>query len=82
MDELRSVYELIVDMWALFRRYYEKLDSDEAWERFITEGQGICSRQKDKKLELLGRDLFRAIEKYLESDSKENAKQDRRKSGK
>lgn len=68
MDELKAVYALIVDMWTLFRRYYGKLISDVAWEQFIAEGQELCKKQKNRKLELLGRNLFRAIEKYFEGD--------------
>lgn len=70
MDELRAIHALIVDMWSMIRRFYGKLNSDEAWEQFITEGQELCKKQKNKKLELFGRNLFYAIEKYFEGNSR------------
>lgn len=70
MDELKTVYALITDIWTMFRRYHGKLNSDEAWEQFIAEGQELCKKQKDRRMEILGRNLFYAIEKYFEEDPK------------
>lgn len=66
MDELKTVYALITDIWTMFRKYYRKLNNDEMWEQFIAEGQEFCKKQQNKKLEMLARNLFYAIEKYFE----------------
>ena len=67
MDDRTAIYNLQRDMWRLTEKYrYEKL-TDEQWEQLV-DGDGYALQAKYRKvsrdIELLMRDMFRAIQEY------------------
>lgn len=68
MDEKKIIYEIILSIWNLFKKYgFEKL-TDEQWESLV--GKATAERDKFKKygsnIDLLFRDMFSALQSYYE----------------
>lgn len=68
MDEKKIIYEIILSIWNLFKKYgFEKL-TDEQWESLV--GKATAERDKFNKhgsnIDLLFRDMFGALQSYYE----------------
>lgn len=73
MDDRTAIYNLQHDMWKLTERYgYEKL-TDEQWERFVADGYVLQAkyRKVNRSIELLMRDMFRAVQEYYSRKKEE-----------
>lgn len=72
MDEKKIIYQIILDIWALTKKYvFQPLD-DDGWEQFCNEA-GIVSnnyRECDKNIWILFSDIFTAITKYKAAKDK------------
>ena len=72
MDEKKLVYEVIISIWEMFKKYgFEKM-SDAQWENFIEDAEIKRKEFKEKGelIELLYRDMFLCIENYYEEKGK------------
>lgn len=68
MDEKKLVYEVIISIWEMFKKYgFEKL-TDSQWENLIEDAEIKRKEFKEKgeQIELLFRDMFWCIENYYE----------------
>lgn len=68
MDEKKLVYEVIISIWEMFKKYgFEKL-TDVQWENLIEDAEIKRKEFKEKgeQIELLFRDMFWCIENYYE----------------
>ena len=72
MDEKKLVYEVIISIWEMFKKYgFEKI-SDAQWENLIEDAEIKRKEFKEKGelIELLYRDMFLCIENYYEEKGK------------
>ena len=72
MDEKKLVYEVIISIWEMFKKYgFEKL-TDVQWENLIEDAEIKRKEFKEKgeQIELLFRDMFWCIENYYEGKGK------------
>lgn len=37
MDKIRDIYNMFTDIWKLYRKYYNRLNTDDDWEAVIEE---------------------------------------------
>lgn len=74
MSEKRLVYEIITDVWHLYKEYAETtIDDDEAWTAIINRGNEILEKYKDTKMQQLAHDMAIAMIKAIEREAKENS---------
>lgn len=73
MEEKKIIYQIILDIWELTKKYvFQPLD-DDGWEAFCNEA-GIVSnkyRDCDKNIWMLFSDIIHAVEKYKAARDKE-----------
>ena len=68
MGEKKIVYEMIIDIWNLAKKFeFEKL-TDEQWEEFVDCGNAFRTKfmKHGKNIDLLCRGLFLALQNYYE----------------
>ena len=68
MGEKKIVYEMIIDIWNLAKKFdFQKLTDDE-WERFVNAGMELREKfaKEGKNIDLLCRGLFLALQNYYE----------------
>lgn len=67
MDEKKAIYSVCNDIWSLAKKYGCAELTDEQWEQFV-DGDGYALQEKYRKvnrdIELLMRDMFRAMQEY------------------
>lgn len=68
MDELKQIYQIILSIWQLFKRYGTKKLTDDEWEALIDESNKAVKewRKRGELLERLYRDMFMAVSNYYE----------------
>lgn len=74
MDEKKIVYEVILSIWNLAKEHgFEKL-SDEQWESLIEKAMQERNqfKQHGEIIDLLFRDMYRALENYYERKKHDN----------
>lgn len=74
-EEKKIVYQIILDIWDLAKKFvFQPLD-DNAWNRFIYEANKVSNKYKkhDEKTQRLFSDIYFAIEKYKTAMDKELA---------
>lgn len=72
MEEKKIVYSIILSVWNLAKEYgFEKL-TDEQWESLIDKAmkQRKKLKQHGETMDLLFRDMYRALENYYERKEK------------
>ena len=72
MDEKKIIYEMVLDIWNLAKKYeFQKL-TDEQWEDFINSGEELRTKfmKHGKNIDLLCRGFFLALQNYYEGLSK------------
>ena len=72
MDEKKLVYEVIISIWEMFKKYgFEKL-TDAQWESLIEDAEIKRKEFKEKgdQIELLFSVMFCCIENYYEGKGK------------
>ena len=77
MEEKKIIYQIILDIWGLIKKYVLQppLD-DDGWEQFINEAKSVSNNYKayDKNIQTLFSEIFHAVEKYKASrDRKDGA---------
>ena len=73
MDEKKLVYQIILDIWNMSKKYIFSEMCDKEWEEMIHEANLKCDVYKEfgEPAQKLYRDMFLAIETYKESKDKE-----------
>ena len=72
MDEKKQVYNIILTIWNLFKKYgFHKL-SDAKWEEMIDECGELAKRlRNNKNINRLFLDMFSALQNYYINKSRE-----------
>lgn len=72
MEEKKIIYQIILDIWELTKKYVFKPLDDDGWEQFCNEA-GVVSnnyRKCSKDVGMLFSDIFTAITKYKAAKDK------------
>lgn len=73
MEEKKIIYQMILDIWELTKKYvFIPLDED-GWEQFIKEGGAVSRKYRPYNSELvhLFNNIFNAIADYKSAKDKE-----------
>ena len=68
MDELKQIYQIILSIWQLCKKYGAKKLTDDEWTVFIATAEKAEkeSRKYGESLNRLYRDMFAALQAYYE----------------
>lgn len=68
MEEKKIVYDVILSIWNLAKEFDFKNLSDNEWQSFIEKANEQRNRfkQNGENIDLLFRDMYRALENYYE----------------
>ena len=72
MEEKKIVYQIILDIWNLAKKYvFAELD-DKGWEQFVNEAMILSDKYKnqDPDVKKLFSDIYFAFEKYKTAKQK------------
>lgn len=71
MDIKLIVYQTILDIWNLFKKYGFNNLSEEQWECLISDGTFLLEKYKkqNKDIEILYRNLFTVVQRFYEKKS-------------
>lgn len=72
-EEKKIVYQIILDIWDLTKKYVFRPLDDNEWNRFIYEANKLSNKYKknDEKTKRLFSDIYFAIERYKVARDKE-----------
>lgn len=73
MEEKKIIYQIILDIWELTKKYvFQPLD-DDGWEQFCNEAGVVSNKYRDcgKHIGILFSDIFTAVTKYKAAKDKE-----------
>lgn len=73
MDEKKILYEMILDLWNLMKKYVLHPLDDNGWNKLIYEANKLSNkyRKMDEKTRRLFSDIYFAIERYKVERDKE-----------
>ena len=65
---MKIIWELFTDVWHLARRYEFRKLTDAEWEQFKARGEDLLVKYQKHgpDVEMLYRDIFRAVQAYYE----------------
>lgn len=69
---MKVIWELFTDVWYLARRYEFRKLTDAEWEEFYSCGENLLAkyRGQGQDIEMLYRDIFRAVQAFYERRGK------------
>lgn len=73
MEEKKIIYQIILDIWDLTKKYVFQPLNDDGWEQLSNEANVISNKYREygDSIRLLFSDLYFAVEKYKAARDKE-----------
>lgn len=68
MSEAKQVYEIITDIWHLWKKYGDHQLTADQWDAFINDGQRMHKKHEavSDQIDSFFRDMFMALQNYYE----------------